>query len=219
MVRRISKRKVILIAAALCLIGSAAAVAAGKVAGWTSHTYSNRPDFVSLKELDQAEEAMGFSIQAVEKFTNGYQFDKGFIIDVQEHDSNGTVLGSFPETSLEYRNGANWVGLSVYPAYKKTETEKHGEIVTIPYGDITLTYTKDIYKFVPPDYQVTPEEEALIEQGKLYVSYGTDAVEIREMTAISWYAGEASYLLMPYGDTPVPQEELVQMAKEIIDSK
>lgn len=216
MKRHISKRKVMVLAVAMCLIGSMAAVAAGKVVGWSSHTYVDRPDFVSLEEIGKAERKMGCEIQAVEAFSNGYRFEKGFIIDVEEIDENGVVMGTFPETSIMYKKGKGNVSLDVYPLDKFADDSRHKEIVKIPYGDITLTYTEDLYKFVPPEYQVSEEEKALMETGELYISYGTDEVEVEIIRGISWET-EAGYLLMPSGDDGIGQAELVQMAKEIID--
>lgn len=216
MKRHISKRKVVVLAVAMCLIGSMAAVAAGKVVGWTSHTYTDRPDFVSLAEIGKAERKMGCELQAVEAFSNGYQFEKGFIVEVEEIDENGLVLGTFPEISMMYKKGNGNVSLSIYPLEKFADKSKHKEIVKIPYGDITLTYTEDLYKFVPPEYQVSEEEKALMEAGELYISYGASEVEVETVRAIAWET-EAGYQLMPVGDDGIGQAELVQMAKEVID--
>lgn len=219
MARRISKRKVVFMAAVLCLIGSMAAIAAGKVTGWTSHTNPTKPDFVSLKDIGRAEAKMGSSIQAVEKFSNGYEFTKGFITEIEESDSSGQTVGLFPSIRLGYEKGNSRLNISLYPADKATGSEKHKEIIKIPYQDYTMTFTKDIYKFVPPEYEITPEERTLMDAGELYISYGSSAVEVEEIISLSWTMGDIHYLLMPSGQTNLTQDNLVQMAKEIIDNK
>lgn len=217
--KRFSMKKVILLAAALCLMVSMAAVAGGKVTGWVTSSNPSEPDMVSFAELEKAEAKMGHSIQAIEAFSNGFQFKQGSIKEVNELDDSGVVMGTFPEITLDYSKGSSLISYYIYPLEKATGDEKHKTVVSIPYGDYTLIYTADTYKFVPPDYEVTQEETDLMEAGQLYISYGSSKVEVEEIINIGWADADLHYSLMSFGDTAMTQDQLVAMAKEIIDAE
>lgn len=217
MMRHISKKKVILAAAVMCVMMSMAALAGGKVAGWVSGTNPNKPDITAFAELKKAESHMGAKIQAVEKFSNGFQFDRGFNQTVKEMDENNQVMGTFPSVNLRYTNGSHSVNLYMNPIGKDDGSEKHAETRIIAYNGVSFTFTKDYYKFVPVGYEVTEEDQAAMDAGKLYISYGSDKVEQVVYSSVQWESG-LNYLLMVTGDDGVSEEALIQMAKEIVDA-
>lgn len=216
--RRISAKKVVIAAAVMCMAMSIVAVAGGKVAGWVSGRSTNNPSIKTYEDIKMADSKMGVKVQSVEKFTNGLAFDMGFLQDVQEVDENGVTVGTFPEVNIQYKKGAQRASFSAIPVGKDDGTAKHAETTTIPYGDEVLTVTKDYYKFVPPTYEITPEEQAAMDEGKLYISYGTEQVENEVMYAVSW-EHDLRYLLLSSDSMGVSQEELVEMAKEVIDAQ
>lgn len=214
--KHLSVKKVVLAAAVMCVLMSMVAVAGGKVAGWVSGSNPNNPDIVSFAEIGKADSHMGVKVYAVEKFTNGLSFDRGFNQTVNEVDDAGVVVGTFPETMLRYVDGKRFASLSVIPAGRDDQTALHAEKKVITYKGFDLTVVKDYYRFVPTDYVVSPEEEAAMKAGQLYISYGSSEVENVVYYAVTWSNG-LDYNLMASNDNGVGEEELVQMAKEIID--
>lgn len=70
---------------------SMAAFAGGKVVGWVSRSNPNQPDITTFAELDKAESHMGANIQTVKEFSNGFTFEKGFNLTVEDLDDNQIV--------------------------------------------------------------------------------------------------------------------------------
>ena len=79
-------------------------------------------------------------------------------------------------------------------------------------------YRADQYLFVPPDYQVSEEEQARADAGELFVSYGTDQVENQVIKGVTWTDGGISYSMITF-DSSLTPEEMVQMAGEVIDNQ
>ena len=84
------------------------------------------------------------------------------------------------------------------------------------YNGITLNYSLDNYRFVPPDYQVSDEEQAAMDSGKLYLSYGSDKVENSVVQNIYWEDEGAVYTLLAFDSTLGP-DDFYEMACEVID--
>lgn len=216
---RFSKKKVLVLAAVMCLAGSIVAIGAGKITGYISSTYNNRPDITSYENIEIAEKKLGCPINTVDQFVNGYQFDRGYLLDVQGVDNEQHVLATYPEAILEYKKGNLMASLTIQNAQNVTEESEGKHEVKIPYGNIDIAFNNDHYKFVPEDYQITKTEQAAIDAGELSISYGTDKIELSEFNSVSWNQEGAHYLLYTMGDDVLSQAELLAMAKEIIDKK
>ena len=216
--RHISKRKGVLAAAVMCVLMSIVAVAGGKAVAWVSGSSPNNPDISTFADMKKAEDYMGAEIQAVETFSNGLTFDRGFLETVEEWDENNQVVGTFPNVILRYKKGSQRANMSLNPLGQDESSAGHAETQTIAYNGVNLTVTKDNYKFVPVNYKVTPEEQAAMDAGQLYVSYGSDQVEETAYYCVSWDNG-LSYLLAAFSDDGLSAEDLVQMAKEIVDAE
>lgn len=72
------------------------------------------------------------------------------------------------------------------------------------HNGITLNYTRDQYRFVPPDYQASEEEKAKEAAGELYISYGSDTVTDQVAQSMLWKDGEKVYIItaMVIPDSP-----------------
>ena len=73
--RKWSPRKIMVMAAAVCVIGSMTAVAAGKVTQISSHS-SHANDF-TYDKLGEMEAKLGFTTKAPETFSSGFCFSTG----------------------------------------------------------------------------------------------------------------------------------------------
>ena len=210
------KRKVILVAAAMCMFGTVAALASGKVVSYYSSHSADKPDYKTFAELSAVEEDTGFAMKAVEQFDNGYRFEKGFKIDVKGADEGGNVMETFPEVSLEYKNGSQRLTVT---AKKVSESDTiEGDVTSTEYKGRTLQYKEDHYLLVPPSYEPSEEELKAQEAGELYISYGTDEVENKTFHFMQWDDNGTHYLIMSYEENAPGQEEMAKMAQAIIDS-
>ena len=84
--RKWSARKIAVVVAAACVLGSMTAVAAGKITHVSSHSYHTN-DF-TYEKLGETEERLGFATKAPEAFSNGYRFSVGVPV---EQSGKGTL--------------------------------------------------------------------------------------------------------------------------------
>lgn len=224
-VMRISKgKKLALALAAVLVIGSVSAIAAGKVASLSSST-DLRDAFQSAEETArEAGSIFGVTPDYAETFENGYQFDRGFVTAVDMSDENGVSMGSYPEAQFDYLDPdqaeAEAVSLTVSNPPESLRAQWDAEGVQerkqeTVWGDITLYTSEDQYLFLPPDATPTEEETALEQAGKLFISYGTESREERVFRSVSWEKDGLQYLLSSY-DADLAVSDLVDMAKTII---
>lgn len=212
------KRKVILTAAAMCIFGTVAAFAAGKIAGYYSGGGAiDQPTYEKFADLASAEEQAGFPMKAVETFENGYSFQKGFLDNVEARDDAGNVVESFPELMLRYENGGNALTITAKKARANEIFE--GKVTTTEYEGLTLLYKEDNYLFLPPSQEPSEADKRAEEAGELYISYGSDKEERSVYHFMQWDDGGTRYLVMADGEAAPGQEEMAKMAQQIIDSK
>ena len=87
--------------------------------------------------------------------------------------------------------------------------------VTTEVNGVTLTYRDAHYRFVPPDYQPTDEEEQMEKNGELVISYGSDEVTDEQFQSVCWEKDSVTYLLSGF-DTGLDAQTMFNMAAEII---
>ena len=83
---------------------------------------------------------------------------------------------------------------------------------------ICISYAKDHYKFVPENYKLTQEDLANEKTAHYFISEGTDSVEENEVSSVSWQEEGITYLISVY-DTEMSPDDMISMAKEIIESR
>ncbi len=210
------KRKVILVAAAMCVFGTVAALAAGKITGYYTGTRVDRPDYKNFADLSAVEEQTGFAMKAVEEFENGFRFRVGYQSEVEARDEEGNVVETFPEVMLRYTDGEQ--ELTVTAQKVREEDGFEGKVSAEEYKGMTLLYKEDQYLFVPPSYEPSDEELKAQEAGELYISFGTSEVEHDNIHFMRWDENGTRYLLMSSGEKALGQEAMTKMAREIIDS-
>lgn len=211
------KQKMAVVAAAMCLCGTIVAVAAGKVKYYGTSS-SHTDDIRTFAEMSDVRDRAGFDFKAVEKFSNGFEFEFVNVSDTVAYDDNGQEMEKFPEVMVRYKRGNTGLFVNAEKARPEYTEPTTGNPVKIPYNGITLIYNEDHYKFVPPDYEPTEEDKKAEESGELYISYGSSEVELKTFHAITWDDGDMHYLIMTSDEGAPGQDEMAEMAKEIIDA-
>lgn len=209
------KSKKLLVAtmvAALCLT-TATCFAMGKIAGYAGGTHRVSDEYPSSAKIEKVLHAPADSI---EKFSNGFAFTSYSVGKTSSYDENGNKMETLPEVALEYQNAdQTWLVLNISPVFTGQTFDAPGA-TEIPYNDeIMFRYHNDHYRFVPVDYEISPEEQELMDANQLYISYGADEVDDCYMSGISWVKDGLCYHLGGK-DLPLDQNDMVQMAKEII---
>ena len=90
--------------------------------------------------------------------------------------------------------------------------------MTRTFEDIQIDYQWDHYKFVPEDYELTPEDKAMLEQPGYYLSYGSDTVIEQNNHSLTWVKDGVSYHILDSGAKETP-DTLFAMAEELILSE
>lgn len=217
-IMRFSAKKVALVAAAVALIGSVTAVAAGRLAASESH--SNLNDAVkNYEEVAALEGEVGFAFPALEEFSNGFKFTSAVPAENSDYDEEGNVLGSYQSVDLTYTDGTQDVNIFIQEAhsYDSQEQEAVG-VVPVWQGEkegIALEVTRTVHKFVPADYELTEEDIQAQENGSLVFAYGSNEVEETVSYSCNFTKDGLSYGVMGFDLTMQP-EELAQMAAELV---
>lgn len=170
-----------------------------------------------FRKLDRAMDVAGLRLEPVERFSNGYVFEKVTVQDTKGLDEHDREVLKYREINLDYRNGdGHRLHLSAEPVLEEISASDRPADQSRGIGGITVEYRLDHYKCVPADYKLTPEDEAWQQIPGNYISYGTDRVEENDVSSVSWEKDGVLYLLMDL-DTKETPETLYAMAKEWID--
>ena len=227
--RRWNISKTAAVTAAICIIGAMTAVAAGKGSKTFVQIHkSGRPtlfysfpshddEFTQYSQLTAAENEIGFDVKAPETFSNGYRFVSGVPVYSQGQDESGNVVQEQQDLSLTYsKEGQKDLYLDVSKSPLMDEESAWDQ--TEEHGGITLGYSSNHYRMVPPDYEMTAEEIAQSEAGDLMIAYGSDKITDQTLQSLSWEDNGHLYTLFGF-DTGLSPEDFYQMAGEIIDGK
>lgn len=215
--KHFSVKKLIIGVAAGCFLISGGVFAAGHAVTLSTHSYLG-DSYKSFSDLDKAEAELGYQVDAVETFENGYRFKSMSVEDVQGKDESGNAIYTFKSMGIHYGRGGD-PSLSVYIEKPvETQVRKKEPQATRQVGDITVYYDTQIYKFVPPDYEPTEEDKAKQESGEIEISYGTDKVQVQTAYNVTWNKDGIFYNILGF-DVNLSAEEMLDMAEEIIGTK
>lgn len=215
--KKLSVKKLVIGVAAGCLLLSGGVFAAGRVVSLSSHSYL-WDAYRSYGDMDKAQAELGYSADTVEEFSNGYQFDRMFVDDVNGTDADGNVVYTYKGLNISYKKSGEesvWLAASkpVEQQVRKGEPEATRQV-----EGITLYYDETTYKFVPPNYELTEEDQANLEKDDFTISYGTSEVEIQKSFSVTWEKNGVFYNLSGF-DLNLNSDEMFDMAEEVMGTK
>ena len=188
------------------------AVASSGVKFMASHS-SVIPDYTKYADLSTAEDSVGVTTNAPEKFANGYRFSGINIVENSYENEEHNSIDTFRSISIRYKNGSDSLSYDVDPrpimaGFADSATD------IIKENDITYYYNEMHSKWVPGNYQPTAEEQAQVEAGTLNIGYGADKISYSDSKSITWEVDGNSHELFCM-DVEISKEELLNMALEI----
>ncbi len=202
--------------AVITVLGTVTAVASGKITNLVSSSYNN-DDIHSIEELrKQASDQMKTSPKIIETFSNGLNFESGYISQVKGMDENKNEVITYPETFANYGDHGK-VTLVSHVHQEALGEESNPASNQESYQGITLQTMEQQYLMLPGDAVASDADLKLEEEGKLAISYGSSKEERKEYKTISWSEKGINYLLFTFED--VKSDTLKSMAKEVIDMK
>lgn len=216
--KRFSMKKLVIGVAAGCLLVSGGVFAAGHVVSLSSHSYL-WDAYRSYGDIDKAQTELGYPVDTVEAFSNDYRFDKMFVDDVNGTDEDGNVIYTYKALNISYdKSGEPSMWLDVSKPVEQPRIRK-GEAEAVRQAEgITLYYDTTTYKFVPPSYELTEEDQANLERDDFTISYGTDEVKVQQASNVRWEKDGVFYNLSGF-DLNLSADEMLDMAEEIIGTK
>ena len=178
----------------------------------TGQTHYSSSDF---GKMDRVMEIAGFQMDVKAEFDNGFAFEQVTVQDTQGQDEDGREVLKYREISVVYRDPeGNRLNLSAHPKLEEVPASDRPADETWQMDDVTAEYRQDHYKFVPEDYQLTAQDEAWTKQPGNHISYGSERVEEKTVSFLSWEKDGVCYLLMDMGGTVAPAD-LYAMAAEL----
>ena len=162
--KHLSVKKLCIGVAAACLLVSGGAVFAGGASYFVSSS-ATEPAYTDYRDMGKAEKELGFAVDSVERFANGYAFDGVSVESRGAYTEETGKLYSIPTMDIRYRKDGKLIDLNVNEKVGDgTEGVKTKQSdVTRTCGDITLRYNEYTNKIVPSSYEMT-EEDKLNEQ-------------------------------------------------------
>lgn len=225
--KKISVKKGLIIAAAVsALIVSTAAVATRGTIRTITGSSTSFPNYREIPAAEKLEKDIGITPKILPEFSNGYKYSGAVkvnkavedFVDETERvavvDENGKEQ-KYKSLSIRYENGDDKITLSTDPTgydYAKEEQE------TENYKGISIRYHSFANKFVPGDYVQTEQDIKDENEGKYVFSYGTDDIEIHQVQGVTWVQDGIQYHINAM-DSPLGEQALLDMAKEVIDFK
>ncbi len=206
----------VFVIAAIMICATASVFGLGKAAGYISrgvHVGNKIPtDAELMKDL-------GAVPTFLEKFSNGYEFQEYGKGTTDLVDESGNAIKTAKQITLDYqdtKNGRNPISFMITQVFEQEDEKRETGITQVDLGSIEGNLYEMEYKFVPPNYELTEEDERKNEAGELEISYGSDTVIQKHMTSVSWKKDGLEYSLLYGGQGEVCAEELIEMAKQVI---
>ncbi len=158
--KHMSVKKLCIGVAAACLLVSGGAVFAGGASYFVSSS-ATEPAYTDYRDMDKAEKELGFAVNSVERFANGYAFDGVSVESIDAYTEETGRLYSIPTMDIRYRKDGNMIDLNVN---EKVDDGMGGMKPKQPdtvrtCGDITLRYDEYTNKIVPVSYEMTEEDK------------------------------------------------------------
>ena len=207
-----------LIAAVISILFITSAYAiSGIVRGTVTHLMKDTGTFDTLDALPRAEKIAGYPITAPARFSNGYEFKTLNVGGEAAYGDDNEILKEYYTVYIEYeRDEKQDLSLTLSPVLE-LPTERKGQEPneTKEIDGIEVRFSRDHFKFVPPDYEKTEEDLAAEETGHYYVSFGSDEIMEYDYSFALFTLGNVEYTLFDQSgrnDTA----ELCELAAEVI---
>lgn len=172
--KRMSVKKFCVSAAAACLLVSGITVWAGARAYFVAGT-SIEPEYTNYAMLEEAEKELGYEVDSVERFDNGFTFYGMSVENMQACAEEGDRMYSIPSMNIRYLRGDQEIDLNVNETVSDMASVKEPKGVRMC-GDIELRYDEYTNKLVPAMYELTEEDKINEQRDDYNIVYTTIAV-------------------------------------------
>lgn len=218
------KVKTALIAAALCIATTASVGAATNGLSWFGSNGFYK-DITTYPTEDKVKDTVGFTPKYVESFDNGFKFKSSNYRNEELRGDTGNTIRKQKSADFYYTKDGSSDNQDINinaekiseEYFNSNETKEMAEMTE--YNGVKIYYRSYKYKAVPDGYTPTDEENAKIDKGELQIGYGDPDSEIIEKDTqyVFWYEDGIGYSILNMDYDDITQEEMINMAKTIID--
>lgn len=213
--KNIFMKKMIVTAAALCVLGSMTVFAIGKITGVRAGS-SQLDEVHTYEQARELQNEYGPKINFPEKFSNGYEFKSAVPVHFETQDKDGNTVGSGTRLSVTYeKSGMEDIAFS-------EEVDMDGESspteIKVCEDGSELRFYKTVNKFVPENYELTDEDKKAQKEGHFNLSYGNDEVEVMISYMVEWNMDGQKYSLFKFGDE-LSMDALFEMSEEMMNQR
>ena len=208
-------KKLVITAAAVAAIG-VTAFAASKVVSMSAHS-SLLENVYTADEAEEKAKENDIDIECIDEFSNGYQFKEANLGDGSYDGEDGESIENYKFLYVAYENGDANVSLNIEPESEYMYDDMENKLA-VTYNDTDIFKGEYVNKVVPPDYELTEQDQQDEASGAIVFSYGSDEVKVDNVRYAVWNEGGLHYCLMNT-DSNLTADELVTMAQEIIDAQ
>lgn len=217
--RTFLSKKVVLVTAVLVASISTICIGAGSLFKSTISVSSRNDQITHYPTAAEISEHVDYMPKYPENLPGDFTFKSAQPRTETLMDENGNPSITRETIDFDYVKQSltnnQYLSLSTGPATNE-QLSSSDYTDTTDYNGITLNYSDDTYKFAPPDYELTQEDEENMAKGHYYVSYGTDKIEIRRMQSVSWTDNGISYILLA-SDLDLSHDNMYAMAQAVIN--
>ena len=208
-------RRIALLAAVLSLLFAVTAYALGGPGGIFTSRLPRDWGKDRFESLPYYEKEAGFSIQAVEEFSNGYRFREMALERSAVVDEGGSTLDEYLGIALNYeKEDGPDLYLSVTPRAESDEANASPPTETRELDGVPVQYCRSAYKVVPEGYRPTEEDAARQAAGELTISYGSSAVKETYVCSVLFCLEDTRYCLLCLSD--LDADVMFRMAEELL---
>ena len=209
------------LAAVLMLaLGITAYAVWGIPVGTVTHSMDNTGEYTSLDELSEVEKIVGYDICLVDSFTNGFAFSKLRVDGWADYDEDYNTLREYYGVNATYRtpDGDEMI-LFLSPVgdnsgSQKTRPASSERVI----GETAVRIYRDHYKFVPEDYEKTPEDIEAEAGGHYCISFGANQIEEKDIVSADLVLSDVVYTFFFDSAPECSDEMMIQMASGLLEA-
>lgn len=155
--KHMSVKKLCIGVAAACLLVSGVTAFAGGASYFVNGS-STEPEYMDYQDMDKAQKQLGYAVNSVERFANGYSFDGVSVETIDAYTEENGKMYSVPMMDIRYRKDGKEIDLNINEKVGDDISSKEPN-ATRMCGDISLRYDEYTNKLVPDSYELTEEDK------------------------------------------------------------
>ena len=218
--KHFSVKKLVIGVAAACLLVGTVCVAGNGLKTYVSGG-SPVPEYTNFADLAKAEEKVGYSIHAVEQFSNGYELKSINVNSSAILNEAGKKEEELKDIYMVYQKDGKefyFIARELFESENPATIVREGKVPdqTLQVGEVEVVFNRYTYKFVPVGYELTEEDKLNLERDDYEISEGSDEVEIKHNMSVVWLEDGILYLIGGF-ELPLEAEEMLNMEKDVIE--